>query len=370
MKNLLHRIERTLLPPDEDLGRLPYAWLVYLGFLFFPLTLGVGGPQFWIPTLISIAVFLPLYFWSFRLSGWKVLGGTVPMVMLCALLVPFNHAALTYGVYAAAFAPGLGSPRAGLIHVFGVIAAIGVIFWIHSLPLPFFIMGLLMPLLVGISNVYFNEIHKKNAQIKLSQQEVRRLASKAERERIARDLHDLLGHTLSVMVRKAELARRLVSSDPERAATEMTEVEDIGRQALAQVREAVSGWRAPELAAEAASARLVLESSGIGAELDEIPDIERETGQLLSMVLREAITNVIRHSGASRCRVEFQRDRDEWVMRVCDDGRGGAMTAGNGIQGMRERLAALDGSLNLEGARGCKLTARVPVKAPDRAQAA
>ncbi len=369
-RELLRRVDRIMVPPDEDLGRLPYVWLIYLGFLFFPLSLGMGGREFWIPTLVSIAVFLPLYFWSFRLHGWKVLGGTVPMIVLCALLVPYNPSALTYGVYAAAFAPGLGSSRIGLVHVFGVVAAMTVIFWFHSLPTPFFLMGILIPLLVGISNIYFNEIHKKNAQIKLSQQEVRRLAGKAERERIARDLHDLLGHTLSVMVRKAELARRLVSSDPARSATEMAEVEDIGRQALAQVREAVSGWRAPELAGEAASARLVLESSGIGAEFDEIPDIERESGQVLAMVLRESVTNVIRHSGASRCRVEFERNPGEWVMRVRDDGRGGTMSAGNGIQGMRERLVALGGCLDLEGDRGCTLTARVPVKAPGRAEAA
>jgi two-component system, NarL family, sensor histidine kinase DesK len=231
LRESLLRIEGILLPPDEDLGRLPYAWLIYLGFLFFPLTLGVGGAAFWVPTLLSIVVFLPLYFWAFRLSGWKVLIATIPMVLLCALLVPYNHSALTFGVYAAAFAPGLGSVRTGLIHLIGVIVAISVVFWFHTLPTPFFLMGILMPLLVGISNIYFNEMHKKNAQIKLSQQEVRRLAGKAERERIARDLHDLLGHTLSVMVRKAELARRLAPNDAGRAASEMADVEEIGRQA-------------------------------------------------------------------------------------------------------------------------------------------
>jgi two-component system, NarL family, sensor histidine kinase DesK len=370
LRESLLRIERILLPPDEDLGRLPYAWLIYLGFLFFPLTLGVGGAAFWVPTLLSIVVFLPLYFWAFRLSGWKVLIATIPMVLLCALLVPYNHAALTFGVYAAAFAPGLGSVRAGLIHLIGVIVAISVVFWFHSLPTPFFLMGILMPLLVGISNIYFNEMHKKNAQIKLSQQEVRRLAGKAERERIARDLHDLLGHTLSVMVRKAELARRLAPNDAERAAAEMADVEEIGRQALAQVREAVSGWRAPELAGEAASARLVLESSGIAAEVDDIPEIERDAGEVLAMILREAVTNIIRHSGAGRCRIEFERDNGHWVMRVSDDGRGGVIAEGNGIQGMRERLAANNGSLSVTGAGGCTLIARLPRQAVTREQAA
>ncbi|MCC5865870.1 MAG: sensor histidine kinase [Wenzhouxiangella sp.] len=367
IRYLLKRIERVLLPPDDDLGRLPYAWLVYLGFLFFPLTLGAGGREFWLPTLTSIVVFLPLYFWTLRLSGWNLLLGTVPMVGLCALLTPYNPSALTFAVYAAAFAPGFGSVRAGLIHLAGVIVAITGIFWFYSLPMPFFIMGILMPLLVGLSNVFFTEMQKKNAEIKLSQQEVRRLAGKAERERIARDMHDLLGHTLAVMVRKAELARRLVDTNPEQAAIEMKAVEAVGRDALAQVREAVSGWRAPELAAEAASARLVLESSGISAEVDDIPDIEREVGQVLAMVLREAVTNVIRHSGASQCRIEFQREQRNWLMRVVDNGSGKANTEGNGITGMRERLAAIGGELSLDFQQGCTLLARVPQAMTEKA---
>ena len=367
LRDTLKRIERILLPPDDELGRLPYAWLVYLGFLFFPLTLGAGGREFWLPTLFSIAVFLPLYFWTLRLSGWKLLLGTLPMVAMCALLTPYNPSALTFAVYAAAFAPGFGSVRAGLIHLAGVIVAITVIFWYHALPMPFFIMGILMPLLVGLSNVFFTEMQKKNAEIKLSQQEVRRLAGKAERERIARDLHDLLGHTLAVMVRKAELARRLVTANPAQAAMEMKAVEEVGRDALAQVREAVSGWRAPELAAEAASARLVLESSGISAQVDDIPDIAREVGQVMAMVLREAVTNVIRHSRASQCRIEFERAGRDWLMRVADNGNGQTTAEGHGITGMRERLAAVGGELSVEFGQGCTLLARVPQASAERA---
>ena len=367
LRQWILRLDRILLPQDEELGRLPYAWLVYLGFLFFPLTLGAGGREFWLPTLASIAVFLPLYFWTLRLNGWRLLFATVPMVMLCALLTPYNPSALTYAVYAAAFAPGFGSARAGLIHLAAVIVAIAGIFWFYALPTPFFVMGILMPLLVGLSNVFFTEVQKKNAEIKLNQQEVRRLAGKAERERIARDMHDLLGHTLSVIVRRAELARRLVVSNPEQAAMEMKAVEEVGRNALAQVREAVSGWRAPELAAEAASARLVLESSGISAEVDDIPDIQREVGQVLAMVLREAVTNVIRHANASSCRIEFERANRGWLMRIVDNGSGKPGAEGHGITGMRERLAAIGGELSLEFQPGCSLLATVPREIREKA---
>ncbi|QOC23228.1 sensor histidine kinase [Wenzhouxiangella sp. AB-CW3] len=367
LKAILLRIDRLLLPDDDEVGRLPYAWLIYLGFLFFPLTLGEVEPGFWWATLISMALFIPLYFWSFRLTGWKLLCGVVPMVGLCAVVTPFNPSAFTYAIYAAAYSPGYGSPRAGLISVVGVVAAVLVVFWVHSLPLPFFLMGLLIPLMVGVSNIYFNELNRKNAEIKLSQQEVRRLAGKAERERIARDLHDLLGHTLSVMVRKTELARRLVSTDPERAGTEMAEVESVGRQALSQVREAVSGWRAPELAAELAATRLTLESADISAQIDEPPEIPGHAGRVLAMVLREAVTNIIRHSGAEHGRVEFEQEQAGWTMRVCDDGRGCTPEEGNGIQGMRERLADIGGRLELNSDPGCTLVAWVPDECEEQA---
>ena len=361
MQHLLTRIHRFLLPDDEWIGRMPYVWLIHLAFLFFPLTLGQGGSEFWVATLASMAVFLPVYFWAFHTEGRRAILPVGIMLGLCFLATPANPAALTYAVFAAAFAHCIVSGRQGLVAVAAVAAVAAVIYWWHSVPLPFAIMGVVMPLLVGVSNVYFATLHEKNAEIRMSQQEVRRLAGQAERERIARDLHDLLGHTLSVMIRKTELARRLIETDRDQAAVELQEIEGIGRQALGQVREAVSGWRAPELAAEAAGARLALESSGITAQVDETPPIDQKSGETLAMVLREAITNVIRHSGARHCQIEFARESADWLVRVSDDGRGGCESEGNGIRGMRERLAELGGELEVESGDGCTLTARVPI---------
>ena len=195
--------------------------------------------------------------------------------------------------------------------------------------------------------------HEKDAALKLSQEEVRRLAATAERERIGRDLHDLLGHTLSLITLKLELSRKLFDRDAEAAKREVTEAERVARHALAEVRSAVTGIRATDLAAELASARLLLESSGVHLDYAAPPaglpvDVERG----LSLVLREAATNIARHAQASRARVELERDASTLRLRVSDDGRGGIAGDGNGLCGMRERVRALGGHISIESQRG------------------
>lgn len=357
---LLEAMDRRLLPPDDEMGRMNYAWLAYLGFLFMPLTWGWQGWRFLIPTLLSVVVFLPIYFWTLRQYGpraWWAMGATL---LLSFALAPFNPSAFTYAVYAAAFTPVLDSPRIGALAVGAIVLVSATVFWLMGLPWPFVITGVGITTMVGASNLVFATIGKKNAALKLSQQEIRRVAGQAERERIARDLHDVLGHTMSVVIRKAELARRLIDAEPERARTEIMEVERVGREALKQVRETVTGYRVPELAAEAAAAKLALQSSGIETQFDDPPPLPADSGAVLAMVLREAVTNIIRHSGASRAQVEFSRENGHFRMNVADDGRGGECEAGNGIRGMRERLAGVGGALEIEGENGCRLTALVP----------
>lgn len=357
---LLEALDRRLLPPGDDMGRMNYAWLAYLGFLFLPLTWGWHGWQFLTLTLLSVAIFLPIYFWALRLSGPRVLWAMGATLLLAFALAPFNPSAFTYAVYAAAFSPMLGNPRIGALAIVAVVLVSTSVFWLIGLPGSFVVTGAGIATMIGASNLVFATISEKNAALKLSQQEIRRVAGQVERERIARDLHDVLGHTMSVVIRKAELARRLMDAEPERARTEIMEVERVGREALKQVREAVTGYRVPELAAEAAAAKLALQSSDIEAQIDDPPLLPGDGGAVLAMVLREAVTNIIRHSGASRAQIEFSRENGDFRMSVADDGRGGECEAGNGIRGMRERLAVVGGALEIEGRNGCRLTALVP----------
>ena len=197
--------------------------------------------------------------------------------------------------------------------------------------------------------------------MKLSQAEVRRLAAVAERERIGRDLHDLLGHTLSLITIKAELAAKLASRGDSRAEQEIREVERVSRGALREIREAVSGLRRADLDTELANARLACEAGSVRLTIDRRPfDLSPDRQAVLALCLREAITNVVRHAAAGQCRAGLVRE-DGWIrLTVQDDGRGGAIREGAGLAGMRERVEEAGGTMTIDTARGVKLTVRIP----------
>lgn len=171
-----------------------------------------------------------------------------------------------------------------------------------------------------------------------------------ERERVARDVHDVLGHTLTVVSIKAELAERLVEVDPARARAEMVEVQQLTRQALAEVRVTVGGLRAARLEDELAAAERALGSAGILAVLPEEPGVLDPSRRMVAAwVLREAVTNVVRHSGAARCTVELAPRS----LRVVDDGCGSSdLVIGNGLRGLRERVAGSGGVLSVSPVSG------------------
>ncbi len=204
----------------------------------------------------------------------------------------------------------------------------------------------------------------KNAELQLSHDEVRRLAATAERERISRDLHDLLGHTLSLITLKLELSRKLFDRDAEAARREIVEAEKVARYALAEVRSAVTGMRATDLAVELASARLLLGASGVHLDYAH-PAIElpAEIERGLSLILREAATNIARHAEASTARIELLREPAGVRLLISDNGRGGIASDGNGLGGMRERVRALDGTLAIDSPHdgGTRLQVLVPL---------
>jgi two-component system sensor histidine kinase DesK len=210
---------------------------------------------------------------------------------------------------------------------------------------------------------------EKDAALKLSHDEVRRLAALAERERIGRDLHDLLGHTLSLVALKSELAGKLVERDPTGARRELDEVTRVAREALTQVRSAVTGIRAAGIAAELASARLLLELDGVAFRYALAPVALPPTLEtVLAMTLREAVTNIQRHARASSASALFEVVGGGIVLRVVDDGRGGTIAPGNGLCGMRERIEALGGTLRVDSvpARGTTVEASLPLPSGDQ----
>jgi two-component system, NarL family, sensor histidine kinase DesK len=209
-----------------------------------------------------------------------------------------------------------------------------------------------------------------NRELQEAREELASHAVAEERLRFARDLHDLLGHSLSLIALKSELARRLAERDPARAAAEMADVEDAARRALAEVRDAVSGYRQVTCVQALAEARSALRGAGMDVRLpDRVPSLPGTVDAALGWVVREATTNVLRHSGAGSVTVELTEDGVQAVLTVTDDGTGTAermtlLGSGSGLTGLRERLTALGGELQagpLQGG-GYRLQARVPLQ--------
>ncbi|POM26633.1 Sensor histidine kinase DesK [Actinomadura rubteroloni] len=205
----------------------------------------------------------------------------------------------------------------------------------------------------------FTELAAANTEVRAARAEVARLASEAERTRIARDLHDLLGHSLTVITVKSGLARRLSATDPERAGREIAEVETLSRQALTDVRAAVSGYRQVTLAGELARGRELLRAAGIDADLPATVDVvDAAHRELFGWVVREGLTNVVRHARASRCTITLSAAHVE----IHDDGRGGTPSSGSGLAGLRERVAAAGGRIEAGPARPRGWRLRVTVE--------
>ncbi len=345
--------------PPHPTRYMRYVWLVYLGALFFePVFDPEAGALDWLAVAVLIALFLPIYAATFRARDDQrtliLIGALIALAVVGSLV---NSGASVFVIYAAGVASRLYPTRRAVTVVAGLCAVVGVIFVISPVPMPWRLAALGPALLftpvVGATSIFDAERDRANQRLRRADEEIERLATIAERERIARDLHDLLGHTLSVIVLKSELAARLVRADPDRAVAEANDIEQIGREALGEVRAAVAGYRARGLGAELDGARVALEAAGVDVEVHAAPtDLRPEQESALAMALREAVTNVVRHADAQRATVSITMGGGVVRLEVADDGRGTSGLAGSGLTGMRERIAALGGHVEVHDGGG------------------
>ena len=201
---------------------------------------------------------------------------------------------------------------------------------------------------IGALTTALGSVTRANRELRAVREELARRAVADERERFARDLHDLLGHTLSLIALKTELATRLLDSDPKLARTELTEIAQVTREALAEVRAAVHGYRRLEIADALDRARATLSAAGVETRVEGVaPALSDEAESVLALAVREAATNVARHSGARACTIRLTPDAEGVVLLVEDDGRGAvnANGQGSGLAGLAERARAVDGTL-------------------------
>ncbi len=217
--------------------------------------------------------------------------------------------------------------------------------------------------LAGMLTYAFSRLGQTIAALQRAREELARAAVAQERLRFARDLHDLLGHSLSVIVVKAEAVRRVAPRDGAAAAAHAADIEQIGRQALGEVRAAVRGYRDTGLREELAGARDTLSAAGVQVELpDDRVSTSPEQEALLAWVVREGTTNVLRHARAHRCRIVLDGGADRVRLQVIDDGVGAApVHEGSGLTGLRERVVAAGGELEtVTSGEGFRLTATLP----------
>ncbi|HET6803906.1 MAG TPA: sensor histidine kinase [Frateuria sp.] len=350
-------------------GKSPWAESVHLLWSAWVFITPVFDNQYswrWLGlTVLTYPVFVALFAKVFLAPRGKASNYALALAVFGLVLVPVYASGVSYFIYGCVSC-SLASRRflpfllrlLMLNGLFLLMAWQAHYAWQAMLAIP------CMTLIIGLVTHVERIEHEKDAALKLSHEEVRRLAATAERERIGRDLHDLLGHTLSLITLKLELSRKLFDRDTEAARREVIEAEKVARHALTQVRAAVTGIRATDLAAELASARLLLESSAVHLDYGQPPCMPAEVERGLALVLREAATNIARHAAATRASVAFECIDGGLCLTVSDNGRGGVLEEGNGLTGMRERVRAFGGRLQIHSQQGQGTRLRVVVPLP------
>jgi len=338
------------------------VWLVYLVFWFIQPYLDPEPPIKWLWLFLALSLFLPLYLLSHhapRKSRWIWILG---MFVVGMVYVPSNQSACGAFIYVATAIPEISDSTTTVIALLLLeCAAIVAECWLLHLSPWVWSMGIAFSLLLGMNRFRMKQKGKVDAKLRMAHEEIEQLAKTAERERIARDMHDVLGHSLSLIVLKSELAGRLLASQPARAALEIAEIETAARQALAEVRRTITGYRSEGFASELTRAAQVLETAGVRLNRPAKPPyLTPRHEATLSLVLREAVTNIVRHAGASECSIEVSTEKDRTQLVIADDGRGDIRQEGNGLRGMRERVRELGGSLSLDSHQGTRLHIELP----------
>ncbi len=366
-----------------------YFWLVCL---FFPvLTLIQAPPQglhlFIAP--LGLIVFTAVYFWvmwphplndrerrryKFQ-NSLSLLIALTGLALILSIMYGSSFLWLFIGVSAIA---GITLPfRGAAISVFVLtLLTLGVSIrisgslastdWLHVIPLVLLVRGL------GLDMIGFIRLSDALRELHHARKELAHQVVTEERLRMARDLHDLLGHTLSLITLKSELAGRLLEKDPLTAMQEIHEVERVARQALREVREAVAGYRQQTLRGELNAARQILEAAGIDCSIEYDAQIFSPVlDNVLGWVVREGVTNVIRHSRARHCLIRITSTNESACVEVNNDGypRENSMAnrTGSGLSGLAERVAKQSGHLeagpqSMGGVPGFRLFVDIPNK--------
>lgn len=359
-------------------------WLIWLPFLIQPITAIAQMPPSLrqVASAVGLLLFLGVYLWAtwqeaHRLArGQPMLPGPqwrawapIGLLALLSVVLPFVQGTVGLGgfIYTSASVAGRVTPRRAAPTFGGLMALVVIIGLAGGAPWATILLMLFLVPAVGIATASFSRTVRVNQELRLARQEIVRLAVSEERLRFARDLHDLLGHTLSLIALKSELAGQIIPEDPAQGQREVRDIEAAAREALKEVREAVAGYRQVTLANEMQRAQELLAAAGVqfSASASAI-GLPSAVETLLAWVVREGVTNVIRHSRARHCALALVRLPAAVRLTITNDGVGQAppeSAPGNGLRGIAERVAALAGQCasGPDDAHGFRLTVELPL---------
>lgn len=332
-------------------GLARWAPLVFFAFVLIgPIFSPDAGPGDWWFEVGVVAVALPTFVVS-QLRGWDIPGAAILMLIALATAPLGSTAIMALPTYAAALLARSATqatlrPRLAVI---SVLTLTGL--FLSSIPWPFRIFVLIPVVMIWVIGLaVFHDVSRarRTDELEAENRRVAHLATVAERERIARDIHDIAGQALTAIVLRNQLIQKLVMAEPERAVKEADAVESIAREALSSIRQSVAGWQQASLPDELDVAHDSLAAGGSGLETvgDFEVDLAPSVENILALGLREAVTNVLRHAHATAVVARLDNRDGAVTLTVTDNGIGPARGTGSGLTGMRERVTAAGGTVS------------------------
>lgn len=342
------------------------AWfnLIYLVFLFFPWMF--ASPR-WIDTTVAavaLAIFVPVHFRAFEAPAKERLLAIGIVAVLGCVTSFFILGSGVFAIYCGAMAGFLRPVRRSGIVVAVCVAAYLLAAYLAGRAVTEHFFVVLMSMIVWFSTLSTSQSMLDSAQLEREQELDLQTASLMERERIGRDLHDLLGHTLTMVALKSDLANRLLDTDPEQARQQIEEIQEASRQALSDVRQALSGLASISVSSELDNAAAALEAANVALTIaGDVPTLTSDQDQVYGMMIREAVTNVIRHTEATTVTIHFKSTDQDRQLTISDNGGGEIESEGRGLAGLRKRIESLGGSVRIGADAGVSLSATIPVAA-------
>ena len=355
-----------LLPKETETAWLPYAWL---GFLVF-FIIGMFAPNVTtFKIVISIAgliVFLASFFRCYWIDqGPRLFGHISLMIALGVGFSVINPGASVFFHYASFFAGRLGKWQHSVACIVAILVIITVSWHYGGLVFQYLLVGGIVSAALGAMSMQIYAAERVRLQLARSEEEREHLATIAERERIARDLHDVVGHALTVIALKSEVAERALESEPDVSRKELNELRDIASDALSEVRKTVTGYRQSGIQKAILDMQQSLRTAAVNPDFSfptEPLHLSAAQESALIMVLREAVTNVIRHAQAKECSIKLIANDERIQLTLQDDGIGTDNTHGNGISGMKERISELGGEFSVQRKDGTLITVQLPIE--------